>query len=509
LSGTEGAAIPFFSPDGAWIGFFAGGKLKKVAVHGGTPITLCEAVNILGASWGEDGNIVFTPSNRSGLLRVPDAGGKPEPLTHLDARKNEQTHRFPQVLPGAQAILFTMGTPGNVDDASIEAQVLKTGERKTVYRGGYHGRYLPSGHLVFMHEGNLFAAPMDLKRLELIGPAVPILDDVGNSPTSGSAEFDFSETGTLAYIPGAGSRMQALAWMDASGKLERMSAPPKSYKLPIRVSPDGTRLALIIHDGSFDNLWVYDWQRNRLSPITFGKNSVFGLAWSPDGRHLAFKVSGEMGNWAYWARADGAGQPFRLLEKIFTNDLAISPDGKRLAFTSSNDPQTGGIIQTVLLDLGDPEHPKAGKPEPFPTGSGRNTELAFSPDGRWLAYASTASGAPEVFVSPFPGPGGKWPVSNGQGNHPVWSRTAQELFYQDAPGRMMVVTYTTKGDSFEADPPRVWTDRALPHRNNALAPDGKRFAVVIPADESAGKAPTHVVFLLNFFDELKRRVPVK
>jgi serine/threonine-protein kinase len=504
LSGTEGANFPFFSPDGRWIGFFAAGKLKKVSVQGGAPIALCDVAVGLGASWGEDGAIFFAPNNRSGLLRVAESGGAPEPVTRLDPKKNEQTHRFPQALPGARAVLFTTGTPTAMrEDASIEAQVLKTGERKTVYRGGYYGRYLPGGYLVYLHQGTFFAAPMDLARLELTGSSAPILDDVSSSEAGGSAGFDYSRAGTLAYLPGASSPLLSVAWLDASGKFERMSVAPKSY-LQTKLSPDGTRLAVVIQEGASRNLWVYDWKRDRLFPITFGKNGVFWPAWSPDGKHLAFMmVQGEVGSGIYWARADGGGQVHRLLEVNFVSGISFSPDARRLAFGSTIQ---AAALQTVALDFSDPERPKAGKPETFPTGPGHAFDPNFSPDGRWMAYVSDESGGPEVYVEPSLGPGGKWLVSSGIGSHPVWSSNGRELFYEEIGTHLIqVVTYTTKGDSFEADPPRVWVDRALPIQNTTLSLDGKRFAIVVP--ESGEKAPTHVVFLLNFFDELRRRVP--
>jgi serine/threonine-protein kinase len=261
---------------------------------------------------------------------------------------------------------------------------------------------------------------------------------------------------------------------------------------------------VVIEEGVFRNLWVYDWKHDRLFPITFGKNNVLYPAWSPDGKHLAFKVQGDVGRGIYWARADGGGQLHRLLETDYASGMSFSPDARRLAF--GNRIQTA-LLQTVVLDLSDPENPKAGKPEPFPTGPGHASDPAFSPDGRWMAYTSDESGSPEIYVEPFPGPGGKWLVSSGGGFHPFWSSNGRELFYVEfrTLHRIRVVTYTAKGDSFEAAPARAWVDRAVPIQTTTLSSDGKRFAIMVP--ESADKPQTHVVFLLNFFDELRRRVP--
>jgi predicted Ser/Thr protein kinase len=515
LPGTEGANQPFFSPDGGWIGFFANGKLMKVAAQGGgAAIALCDAAkSAVGASWGEDGNIIFTPNNRSGLMRISQSGGQPVPVTILDSKKGEITHRDPQVLPGAQAVLFTTGPYGNYDDATIEAQVFKTGERKTVYHGGYHGRYLESRHLIFLHDGTLFAAPMDLKRLELTGPTAPILYDVNSNPSSAVASFDFSRSGNLVYLPVSNVPF-SLAWLSASGQIERLSLPARPYR-QITVSPDGTRLAVVIREGSISNLWVYDWKRDRLFPVTFGKGLVYGSTWAPDGTHLTFASTGAgmSGAGIYWARADGASQPELIPfgADVFANNdmdttISLAASINRMAFGSRR-------IWTAPLDLSDSDHPKPGKPELFPAGTGRVGQAVFSADGRWLAYTSDESGRDEVYVAPFPGPAGKWLVSSGGGSLATWSHNERKLFYQASvgpnAGRIMVVGYTVRGDSLEADPPRVWANRAPPGYYG-LAPDGQRFAMSIPSEgDSDQRSITHVVFLLNFLDELRRGAPAK
>ena len=193
LAGTEDADDPFFSPDGQWVAFFANGRLKKVSVQGGAPVMLCDAPAEHGGSWGEDGNIVFAPNPRAGLSRVSETGGTPQPLTHLDQQKGELTHRDPRVLPGGTAVLFTASSNvSDFDASSVEVLSLKTGQRKTLQRGGVFGRYLPTGHLVYMQRGTLLAAPMDLKNPALTGPAVPLLEDVATNPTEADGQFDFS-----------------------------------------------------------------------------------------------------------------------------------------------------------------------------------------------------------------------------------------------------------------------------------------------------------------------------
>src|SRR5437762_9590529 len=227
LSGTDGASNPFFSPDGEWIGFFAEDKLKKISVHGGAAIPLCATpTGGRGGSWGEDGYIVAASGSVSGLIRVPEAGGAPQPLTKL-ADKGERTHRYPQVLPGAKAVLFTAHTlSANFDDANVDVLSLKTGQRKTVQRGGYFGRYLSSGHLVYLRGSTLFAVPFDLDKLGTTGTPAPVLQGIAANVEFGGGQFDFSRNGTLVFLSGkaVANSTRTILWMDGSGKTEPLAA---------------------------------------------------------------------------------------------------------------------------------------------------------------------------------------------------------------------------------------------------------------------------------------------
>src|SRR5262249_51718486 len=283
-----------------------------------------------------------------------------------------------------------------------------------------------------------------------------------------------------------------------------------------RFSPDGTRIAFTTPGAKGPDVWVYDWQRDIPTQLTFTGPGNFEMAWAPDGKHLVFGSRAADAAALWWIRSDGSGEPQKLLERknsgVGLRPQSFTPDGRRLAFDDNTATSTGVEIWTLPLDLGDPEHPKPGKPEPFLTTAHRQVDAAFSPDGKWMAYSSDESGSDEVFVRPFPGPGGKWRVSTGNGKFPTWSRTARELFYFSlADGRIMVVNYTLEGDTFRAEKPRVWSDRQVLQPNFIrildLHPEGKRFAVFPPPEieESAGNL--HVTFLLNFFDELHRRVP--
>jgi serine/threonine-protein kinase len=514
LSGTENAATPFFSPDGQWIGFFADGKLKKILAQGGGTVTLCDAPSPRGGSWGDDGNIVAALEASSGLSVVSSSGGSPKPLTQRNAEKQEMTHRFPQHLPGGKAVLFVSNTTtGNYEDASIEVQSLTTGGRKTLQRAAYFGHYLPSGHLIYMRQGILFAAPLDLDRLELYGTPVPVLEDVPSGDVSGTAHFHFSQTGTVVYRSSKGAiEGRSISWLESSGKTGPLGLNPGKYSGGFRFAPDGRRLAVPVLESGKIDVWIYDLDRDSMTRLTFAPGDNHSPVWTPDGKRIAFC---SRGSGISWIRADGAGEAQRLTEKSSSLQIpaSFSPDGKWLAFTDQGI-GTGLDIWTLPIEFSNADNPIPGKPAPFLQTPITEMNPAFSPDGRWLAYASTESGTPEVYVRPFPGPGGKRQISSGGGMHPMWSPKAHDLFYRAADSRIMVTTYTAQGDSFLAGKRRLWAESRVidsgPYPSFDLAPDGKRFAVLIAADAMGDqKSTTQLTVLLNFFDELRRRVPVR
>jgi len=508
LAGTEDAYGPFFSPDGQTVGFFAGGKLKKISVERGGAVELCDASWGAGGSWGDDGNIIAALNGPDGILsRIPSAGGSVQPVTQLLPERGELGTSWPQVLPGAQAVLFTaLRTTGSFEEAAIVVQSLRTGERKTLVRGGYYGRYAPSGHLLYLHQGTLYAAPMDVKRMKLAGQATPAIEEVVGDPgNTGLAQVDFSRSGTLVYMRGKPPR-QTLAWLDSSGQTQPLRSTAEEYYGSARFSPDGKRLALSVGEGGNRNIWVYEWERDTMTRLTFTPGFEAYPVWSPDGKHIVFGSSRQGAVNLYWMRADGAGEAVRLTEsKNDQQPFSFSPDGKRLAFQEAS-PQTNFDLWTLPLAETESDHPRPGKPEPFLVTPFDERRPMISPDGHWLAYVSDESRRYEVYVRPFPGPGGKWQISNGGGSMPKWSKKAPELFYRSSEG-MMVASYTTNGEAFVAGKARLWAGRKDLSIFFDLAPDGKRFAVVQPA-LSEQQGPPHVTVLLNFFDELRRRVPV-
>jgi eukaryotic-like serine/threonine-protein kinase len=506
---------PFFSPDGQWIAFFADEKLKKIPVQGGAPVTLCGAPGYAGGgSWGDDGNIIAAiDEGLSGLVRVPSGGGAPVQVTQLRKEKGETEHAWPQVLPGSQAVLFTAYGTGTFDDGEIAVVSFKTGERKTLHSGASFGRYLPSGHLVYLHQNTLWAAPFDLSRLEVTGAPQPVLEEV-NSNIGGGGDFDFSQTGTLAYVS---SKVQisfpySIWWLESTGQTKALQVPPGLYENP-RFSPDGKRLAFELATGALRaDIWVKDLERDTVSRLTNlpGRNNF--PVWTPDGKSIVFRSGDQAGRGIYWIRADGVGEAHRLTEtdgKAPQFPYSFSPDGKRLAYV-----QYGVGSQTEIWTApveGDWEHPRLGKAEAFLRTSFAEWNPAFSPDGHWMAYSSDESGNDEVYVRPFPGPGGKSQISTDGGSRPIWSRDGHKLFFLTLDSRIMVTSYNAKGDSFAAGKPQVWSQKNLIEAGGNytydLAPDGKRFAVVLNPYGTEERPTDSVIVLLNFFDELRRKVP--
>jgi serine/threonine-protein kinase len=363
--------------------------------------------------------------------------------------------------------------------------------------------------LVYLNKSTLLAVPFDLDKLEPRGTAVPILDDVAHVATTGTPHLDFSLTGTVVYRRSSQTEgLLTVVWLDGGGKTQPLLAKPGVYGRP-SLSPDGQRLALQITEGSATDLWVYDWQRDTQTRLTFNGNAQ-GPIWSPDGRYIVFHVDGQ-GMSAI--RSDGAGQPQVLTQsKNVQYQWSFTPDGKRLAFMEI-DSKNQYDLWTVPLESGSAGL-RAGKPEVFLQTPGAEMDPYFSPDGKWLAYSSNESGTFQIYVRAFPDKGGKKQISNNGGGYPLWSRTGHELFFESLDNHIMAASYSVKGDSFVADKPRLWSEKPIMGivnnvRNVDLAPDGKHIVALISAGEDKGaqESQNYVTFLLNFADELRRRVP--
>ena len=497
VPGTEGAVAPFFSPDGQWLGFFAGEKLKKVSVNGGPAVTLANvsANSVAGGSWGSQGIIAFSPTQAEPLQQVSDAGGTAQPLTRLE--NGDITHRWPELLPGGKAVLFTAGTQAK----QVAVHPIPTGERRNLVQGGTNPRYAPPGHLVYAQGGSLMAVPFDPQRLTVTGAAVPVVEGVVQSLTTGAAQYSVSATGSLVYVPGGAQAAQRrLVWVDRKGMEQALPAPPHAYRYP-RFSPDGQRVAVTIEE-SESNIWLYDLARDTLTRLTSqGSLNLMG-AWTPDGKRIAFLSDKEGPLNLFWQLADGSGGLERLTTSQSTQaPNSWSPDGQLLAYMELN-LTTGYDIWVLRLS--------DRKAQPFLRTPFNEAAPRFSPDGRWLAYASDESGRYEIYVQLYPGPGGKWQISTDGGTEPVWNRNGRELFYRSG-DKMMAVDIATQ-PSFAAGKPRMlFAGQYLPtpttFPNYDVSPDGQRFLMLKPT-EQARAAPTQINVVLNWFEELKQKVPV-
>ena len=494
-SGTAGG--PFFSPDGQWVAFFAAGSLRKVSVTGGAPQTICNIAG-RGGSWGPDNTIIFSAGAAGALMKVPAAGGTPQPLTTLDPAKKERAHLWPEILPGAKAVLFSI-VSASFDDARIVAQRLESGERSILVEGGTHPHYSPTGHLVYGRAGGLVAVPFDLERLQVTGTPVPVVEGVAFNATSGAVQASFSGDGSLVYIGGGGEAAAKLAllWVDRKGVSRPATETRAAFHDP-RFSPDGKRLAVNV-TSDHNDLWVLDTARDTLTRLTFEGDNHWH-AWTPDGKRLAYGSTRAGGAYnLFWKPADGS----RADERLATNDqqqmaTSFSPDGRALAFTQ------GGDIWILPLE-GD------RKPRPFLQTQFQEGNAHFSPDGRWLAYESVETGRKEVYVQPYPGPGGKWQISTEGGFEPLWARSGRELFYRSG-NKVMVVAVETGAPFTVSKPKMLFEGRYVlspgfyPYWD--IHPDGQRFAMIQAPEETGAAATITVHVVLDWFEDLKRRVPV-
>jgi serine/threonine-protein kinase len=497
---------PFFSPDGQWIGFVTSSELRKVPVSGGTPITLCPVSRSRGATWTSDGMIVFAASPDSGLSEVPAVGGEPKPITTLDTGRKETTHRWPQVLPGGKAVLFTAHTQsiGNFDQAAIEVVVLATGERKVIHRGGSFGRYVPSGHIVYLNKGTIFALPFDVDRLEATGSPAPVVQNVTASDAEGAAQLTFSDTGLMAYVRGTTAIPRyPIAWVDRNGRSSKLLDEEGAYATP-RLSPDGKRLALtMLRDANWD-IWVYDLERQVMTRLTFDKGADTEQIWSPDGRDLIFTSTRSGPDSLFRKPSDGSGQEVQVA-KLDTPMWASTwrPDGSEVGFMTTEPGFDIGVIAPGSKD----------KPQMVAKSQFSETDPMFSYDGRWIAYSSNESGQIEIYVQSYPAGGGRWQVSDGGGAFPRWSANGKELFYRSRDG-IMAVPIDTSGGTLKTGSPRALFTGAFRGGLSGISIAGQTFAdydvtrdgqrfVMFPTGSTTETARAGLVTVVSsWFDDL-------
>jgi len=542
LPDTAGARFPFVSPDGRWVGFFLGAELKRVPISGGPPTTVCRlSRNPRGGSWGPDDTIVFaTDDPATGLIRVPAGGGDQKVLTKPNVARGED-HWFPSFLPDGRAVLFTIVLADRmaIENRQVAIVDLKTGESKVLIPGASAATYTDSGHLIFAGATSLRAVPFDASRREVLGDQTPVSEQPLVGGTIGGADFAISRSGTLVYIPGtvASEVRRSLVWVDRRGREEPIAAPLRAYTL-LRLSPDGTRVALDIRDQQND-IWVWDLARQTLTPLTFSPAADRNPVWTPDSRRIIFASTRDGALHLYWQAADGTGSVERLTTPtdgagagFFLLPMAVSGDGDGMRVLLNR----GGDLAVLTIKASGVsasrphaggEKPAQGVASPSPAAeSSRTTKVLFetpftednaeiSPDGRWLAYQSNESNPSQVYVRPFPNvDDGRWQVSTTGGVKPAWARNGRELFYVAPDHEFMAVPVMPATTTFLWGNPVKLFDApyyySAVNRTYDIGADG-RFLMIndaTPKDPST-TTPASLMVVLNWTEELKQRLPVK
>jgi Tol biopolymer transport system component len=512
IPGTEAACMPFFSPDGQWIGFWAKGELQKVAVKGGPPVVVCDLpARPFGLCWGSDGKIVFgTQGPASGLRRISADGGQPETLTTVDASK-EATHRLPHLLPGRKGLVFTSMPSHYGVEARVEWLSLETGVRKVLIDNGADARYVLTGHLIFVRRGTLMAVPFSLDRLEPTGPAVTVNAGLMQSfsissmpdTNSGAGQYSVSDAGTLVFAAGGvfPEPVADLYWVDRSGRTEKWTAFGARPVGGIRLSRDGRQLAFSTL-GLTGGVWVYDIQRNAVTRLTQG-GQPWSPFWTPDGKRVVFSWSKTGPSEIWWAAAAGSVKPERLT-KTESGQMASSwtSDGKYLAYV---DVGLGAGSDIQVLRMADRQV------VPFAATKSGEVFPEFSPDGRWLAYVSNESGRNEVYVRSFPDGKRTLPISGDGGMSPLWGGPdGRELFYWDIAFKKLMKVDITPGQNLSAGSPSVLFEfnaaGSANIRNYDITPDGRRFLIREKKDHALPPV-TALNLVRNWFEELKRLSP--
>jgi len=529
LPGIDNARAPFFSPDGRWIGFFtaseqnAGAELKKISTEGGLPISLGQGMEFGNASatWSTDDTIVVA-STEGRLLRVPAAGGAPAPI---DSSADEPLSgvAYLSMLPAGRGVLFTSTARGtwftDASDAQVAVLDLKSGERKVLIRGSAP-TYVPAsadtGYLVFASERTLFAIRFDLNDLSVRGDPVPLVDDVAMAPL-GAVNYDVARNGTLVYVPSAAAGSRSLVWVDRNGRETPAGLPSRAYAF-VRLAPDGTKAAVTTLEDR--RIWIGDLRRHTLRRLTLGSSDDGWPIWTRDSRAIIFNSNREGGFNLYLQPADGSGSAVRLTtgpNYLLPNSL--TPDGRHL-IAAEGSPQT--FLDVVLLQAsGAPQtgDSAADSPalsfamvRPVVKSKAREYNGIASPDGRFFAYQSNESGRSEVYVKPLTTTSEvRWQVSTAGGSSPLWAPKGGELYYRDLTNAVLAVPYEIDGITWHAGTPTTVLDSryAAPTDmfNYDISPDGQRFLMFKDTGRDATATTAGIVIVLNWVEELRRRLP--
>ena len=493
LSGTEGASYPFWSPDGRHLGFFAGGKLRKIPATGGTAVTICDAADGRGASWGAGDLIVFAPEAFGPMSKVAAGGGTPTPATTEE--RPEFTHRNPHFLPDGKRLLFSLGAgPTNDEEDGIYSLDMASGQTSRVLAGHSEGMFVEPGYLAFVREGNLVVQPMDRETLQLSGEAVPLAEGVQFNAFRFTGTFTFAQNSLLLYRSGAVQAESQLTWFDLDGNELGTMGEPALFWISLDIAPDG-RQAIAVHrhsDGNSD-LWMYDLERGLGSPFTFGDDPALLPQWSPDGSQVAYgNGSGKL----LFKASDGLTQARALHDLAglgFVSDW--SPDGSQLLIWHQSPARSGELAL----------YPVEGDGELLPVISTPANEFfgSFSPDGKWLAILSDASGRQELYVYSYPELAGKWQISTSGATGYQWLPDGSGLIYETPDQHLLRVPIAASASGLRIEAAQelfsgrfaelgagIWT----------VAPDGKRLLVAVPLESET--APT-LTLVSGWAEELK------
>ncbi len=509
IAGTEGGSSPFLSQDDRWLGFWSEDKkLMRIPVEGGTPVALCDALWCFGAAWGMNGTIVFAAHENTGLSSVPASGGEPAALTVPDRTRGEYGHRLPAWLPNDAGILFTIVRYGHDIHPQVAVLSLPKKDKLVLMEDAADARYVPTGHLVFVRRGVLYAVPFDPAKLQVSGRPEPVADDIMQSLNTGSstygamaAQFSFSDSGNLIFAKGGivPDPRRSLVWVDFKGTAQEIT-PFKGPFFAPRLAPDGRRIAYR-RQGLKREIWIYDLERDIDTPFIFEGYAEW-LTWTHDGNDLTFGWTAAGPCNIFQQPADGSRPPMQITKSEYNQDTGSwSKDGKFLAFVQEGHPETGPDI--LIWSAQD------RRVTPFLNTKFDERYPEFSPTGPWMAYSSDESGRFEVYVRPFPGPGSKHPISHSGGIQPLWSRNGKQLFYRS--GNQVWVVDVMAGTDFSASRPRMLFDQSgysggFPIRGYDISLDGQRF-LMVKEGETTPTPVTQMILVLNWFEELKRLVP--
>jgi Tol biopolymer transport system component len=485
LPGTEGTSYPFWSPDTRFVGFFAMGKLKKIDIAGGPPQTMCEGAGNRGGSWNRNGVILFAPDYNGPLYRVSATGGEATPFTTLDPSRQEYAHRWPHFLPDGKHFLY-VALSANPEQTGIYVSSLESNESRRL-TGAYSSVAYISRYLLYVRGKTLLAHPFDSARLKLTGEAFPVVEEVGSFVGIGKAHFSVSDSGVLAYH--AHTSMDSLpVWFDRAGKRLGGLGPSGEYELG-NLSPDDERLAFNRADPQFGmpDIWLTDFSHGTTSRFTSHAAHDFSPVWSPDGSRLVFTSSrlAGGGNNLFLKASNGTGEEELLLRTGATNVATDwSADGRFILYQAML-PRTNYDLWALPLE-GD------RKPIALVQTAASEADGRLSPDGRWLLYTSDESGRPEVYVRPFPRPGGSQLISTSGGRQPRWRRTdGKELFYLSLERRVMSVSVQSDPSTFRGSVPRALFDEPVSEGSYDVSRDGQRFLINTAVPEAS--APIQIV----------------